>query len=738
MDRDARDKILDPALTRREFAAVAGITFALAFGGGLSALPGRLAAATDTAARTIGGWVTIGVDDTITIAAPVAEMGQGVFTAIPMIFAEEFDADWSKVKAIFPVPIPGVYGNPRFSGILHSVASMAVTGYWDKVRLHGAQARRVLMQAAATKWGVPLAQLRTEPSVVVHPASKRRMSYGEIAAFAEVPAELPRVTHADLKKPSDYRIVGQPVARLDAPAKTDGSARYGIDVQVPDMVYATMLRAPVDKAAPERVDSSALLNIPGVLQTLQLQDAVAVVGVSVDAVFEARAVLDVSWKGGATIGYDSETALGDFAARARDLREPGLAHLRDGDATAAIDRAARTISAEYLTDYVYHAQMEPLNVTVRVNEAGDGADIWMGSQAVTVSTGVAAGMLGVTPDKVRIHQHFLGGGFGRRAYPDIVAYGVEIARQVKRPVKLIWPREQDVQGAWLRPQTAHFLQAGVDTTGRIVGLRHRIAGEATLAYSQPQRLDEIKGLDPLTLEGTETQYEIDNRLVEFLREERGAPLGAWRALGSGYNKFAIECFIDEIAQAVKTDAVELRLRLLSKHARGRGVIEAAAKMAGWGSKRTAGRALGFAYADVWNTPVAGVAEVSVDRERDTVRVHRFWNAVNPGIVVNPDIVISQSESNVIMGVSQALKERISFRNGVIEQSNFDDYPILRMSETPEIFTEVITTNDRPTGIGEIVLPVVAPAIANAVAALTGKRLRHMPFTPARVRAALGA
>lgn len=721
-------------VSRREFVAGAsGLSFAFTLGGGLSALP-RFAAAVP-AAQTINGWVTIGTDETVTIAAPVAEMGQGVFTSIPMLLAEELDADWSKVRAIFPLPVAEVYGNPRFSGILHSAASMAVTGYWEKARLYGAQARRVLMNAAAKKWGVPLSQVRTEPGAVLHPATKRRMTYGAIAAFAEVPKELPRVSVSDLKKPSEFRIIGKTTPRLDVPLKTNGEARYGIDVQIPGMVYATMLRAPVDKAEPEQVDSSALLNIPGVIQTLLLKDAVAVVGTSVDAVFEARSVLNVRWKGGATAGYDSETALGDYAARARDLQSKGTIYRNDGDAPAAIGRAARVVAAEYRTDYVYHAQMEPMNVTVRVDD--EGAEIWMGSQAITVSIGVAADILGVKPNRIKFHQHFLGGGFGRRAYPDLVAYGVEIARHVKRPVKLIWPREQDVRGAWLRPQTAHFLQAGIDAAGRVAGVRHRLVTEATLAYAQPERLKEMRGLDPLTLEGTETLYEVDNWIVEFLRESHGAPLAAWRAMGAGYNKFAIECFVDEIAAALKTDPVALRLRLLSKHARGRRVIETAAKIANWGGKRE-GRALGFAYADIWNTPVAGVAEVSVNRERGTIRVHRFWNAVNPGIVVNPDIVVSQSESNVVWGVSQALKERISFKDGRIVQSNFDDYPVLRLSETPEIFTEVITTGDRPTGIGEIVLPVVAPAIANAVAALTGRRLRHMPFTPNRVLAALRA
>lgn len=729
----------DLALSRRDFVAGgAGLTFAFAFGGLMTARPEAVLAATGGTMKTIGGWVTIGVDNTITIAAPIAEMGQGVFTSLPMIVAEELDADWSKVKPVVPPQVPGLYGNPQLGGAVYVVASRTTDGFWDKARMHGAQARRVLMQAAADKWGVPLAEVSTEPNTVVHSASGRRMTYGEIAQFATVPAELPKIEPADLKKPEEYRIIGKSVARFDVPDKVHGGAKYGIDAQVPGMVYATILRSPVEGGEPDQVDASGLLKIPGVTQTIKLKDAIAVVGTSVDAVFKGREALNVTWKGGATVGYDSEKALGEYAARARKLDEKGLSYRSEGDANGAISKAAKVLSAEYLTDYVHHAQMEPLNAIVSVNEAGDGAEIWMGTQGQTIIAGAVAGFLKTKPQNIKVHQQFLGGGFGRRAYADIAIYGAAVSKHVKKPVKLIWPREQDVQACWMRPQTAHFLQAGLDQNGNLVGWRHRIVGEAVTGYMAPQRLEAAKGLDPLTLEGAEHLYAIDNLSVEYLREIRGNPLAAWRAIGSGPNKFAIECFIDELARAQDIDPVEFRVKLLAKHPRGRKIIETVAKMANWGSKPAEGRALGFAYADIWRTPVAGAAEISVDRNTGVIRVHRFWNAVNPGIVVNPDIVVQQSESNVVWGVSQALKERITKKDGAVQQSNFHDYEVLRMSEVPEIFTEVIVTNDRPTGIGEIVLPVVAPAVANAFFTLTGKRLRHMPFTPERVQEALKA
>ena len=732
-----REKTEAAVLSRRDFVAgAAGLTFTFTFSGLMTARPDAVAAA--GTGKTIGGWVTIGTDNAITIAAPIAEMGQGVLTSLPMIVAEELDADWSKVRPVVPPQVPGLYGNPQLGGAVYVVASRTTDGFWDKARTHGAQARRVLMQAAAERWGVPLSEVSTEPSVVVHAASGRRMTYGEIAQFATVPAELPKVEPTDLKRPSQYRIIGNSIPRFDVPSKTNGSAKYGLDVEVPGMVYATLLRSPVEGGAPDEVDAAAALKVPGVLQTVKLRDALAVVGSTVEAVFKARDALKVTWKGGATAGYDSERALGEYAVRARNVEERGLPYKAHGDAAEAIAKAAKVVSAEYLTDYVHHAQMEPMNATVSVNEAGDGAEIWMGTQGQTIMAGAAAAFLKTTPDKIKVHQHLLGGGFGRRAYADLVIYGLGISREVKKPVKLIWTREQDVKACWMRPQTAHFLQAGLDDKGDVVGWRHRVVGEATVAYSQPQRLEAAKGLDPLTLEGAEHLYAIDNWSVEYVREIRGVPLAAWRAIGSGFNKFAIECFIDDLARQQKVDPVEFRLRLLAKHPRGRRIIETVAKMANWGRPPPEGRALGFAYADIWRTPVAGVAEVSLDRGSGQIRVHRFWNAVNPGIVVNPDIVVQQSESNVVWGISQALKERITFKDGAVQQSNYHDYPVLRMSEVPEIVTQVVTSEDRPTGIGEIVLPVVGPAISNAVLAMTGKRLRHMPFTPQRVKQALSA
>ena len=736
------DRRVDATLSRRGFLA-GGLTFAFAVPGFMGGMSNSLAAATDAARKTIGGWVTIATDGSITIAAPAAEMGQGVFTSLPMILAEELDADWSKVKAEFPPNAAAVFGNPKFGNILYTVASRTTDGYWDKVRTVGAQARRVLMQAAADKWGVPLGELKTEPSTVVHAGSGRRMSYGEIAAFAQVPAEMPQITPADLKNPAEFRIIGKSTPRLDGPAKTNGSAQFGMDVQVPGMVYATLLRTPVEGGAPQTVDDSAALSVPGVQKTVRLKDAVAVVGESVEAVFKGRDALKVTWTGGAMQGFDSEKASEDYAARARNLGDKGLSFVNLGDADAALSKAAKVITAEYRSDYTYHAQMEPMNVTAQVDAAGDGAEIWVGTQAPTPTVNVAAAVLQTKPDKIRFHQQFIGGGYGRRATVEMVPYVLLIAKEVKRPVKLIFTREQDVKAAKMRPMTAHLLRAGFDGKGNLVAWKHRLVGEAVTGYTAPARLEAVKGLDPLTLEGTDHRYEIDNKAVEYLREIRGAALAAWRGIGSGYNKFVIESFIDELAAAQKMDPVAFRLELLAKNARARKVIEATAEMANWGGKAAKGRALGFAFAeyagtqtDFEGTLTAGIIEISLDRKTGTIRAHRFWSAVDPGIVVNPDTVLAQTEGNVIYGLSHVLKERVTLSDGRVQQTNYADYPVLRMSEMPEIRTKIIASDRRPSGIGEIALPLIGGAVANAVFAMTGKRLRHMPFTPERVKQAL--
>lgn len=735
MNKHTKSDNLD--INRRDFVAgTGGLTFAFSVGGFMTAKPSDVEAAANRA--NINGWVTIGTDNIISIASPAPEMGQGVYTSIPMVVAEELDADWAQVRAFVPPPIPKKFGNPGFGGFVIAVASRTTSGYWDKIRMHGAEVRRVLLEAVAIRWSVPVEDLSTEPSMVVHKKSGKKISYGEIAKFAKAPKEMPKLTPADLKKTSDFRIIGQDIPRFDVPLKATGKAQYGMDVQVPGMLYAAILRTPQEGGAPDQVDDGAAKKIKGVVNVIKLRNSVAVLGTSVEATQAGKRALEVKWKPGKTAGFNSEKAAPEYAAKAMDTAQAGLPYRQDGDAKQAIEGAAKTVTAQYQSDYAYHAQMEPMNITALVNEAGDGAQLWLGTQAPNLAALVASKVLKTKPQKIRVHQHFLGGGFGRRVLPDLIPDAVVLSKITKKPIKVIWMREDDVASGKLRPMTAHHLEAGLDNDGKVVGWRHRIVGEAVIGSTGPKsRLVKAKGLDPLTLEGAKHIYDIPNQHIEYIREYRNVALAAWRGIGTGYNIFAIEAFLDEIAKAQGVDPVEMRLSMLKKHPRARHVIEETAKMAGWG-KKPGDTAMGFTYADVWGTQTAGVAEISVDRSSGKIRVHNFWTSVDPGVAVQPQNIVAQTESNVIYGIGQTLKERISFDDGAIEQSNYHDYQVMRMSEVPEIHTKVISTDNKPTGIGEIALPLVGGAISNAMAALTGKRLRHMPFTPDRVQEALKA
>jgi isoquinoline 1-oxidoreductase beta subunit len=722
-------------ISRRNFLhGAAGLTFALSIPGALLTKP---AMAAGDGPQAIGAWVTISPDGGIIFAIPVAEMGQGSLTGLAMVCAEELDADWAKVTTTYPPVIPAIFGNPMFGGLMVTYGSGSVRGYWDKIRLQIAAARRVLMQAAADRWQVPLAEVHTEPSMVVHAASNRSLSYGEIAAFAEVPATMPTINMSELKKTADYRILGKNAPRQDIPGKTTGAAQFAIDVQVPNMVYATTLGAPVDDAAPEHVDDKAALAIPGVLKVIPLKHAVGVVADSVEAAFAGREALKVTWSKMPADGYSSGDGMKDFMARAAKLDDKGTSYVSKGDVDGTFAKAAKVVSAQYSSEYVYHAQMEPMNVTAAVNEAGDGAEIWIGTQGPSINTGVAAAMLKTTPDKIKLNQFFLGGGYGRRSPADLLPEVLPLAQAMKRPVKLIWTREQDVKSAKMRPMTAHQVDAALDADGKVIGWRHRVVGESVVAYRLGEKgLEGAKGLDGIVLEGSKHEYGIPNQSIAYLREKRGVGLAAWRGIGAGYNKFVIESFMDELAVGAKVDPVQFRLDLLQHEPRAQAVIKAVVEKSGWGKPIAEGRALGFAYSQVVGTYVAAVAEVSVDTKTGIIRAHRFWVALDPGIVLNPDSVLAQTEGNIIFGLSQTLKEQVSISNGKVEQNNFYDYPVLRMSEMPQIDIQVMPTDNPPKGMGEASLPLVAPCLANAMFRLTGKRFRAMPLSPERIKVGL--
>jgi len=732
------------ALSRRHVMTGAlGLSFAFALDNPLDNPLARAATlANERAGKALSPWVSIAPDGTITIMSAAAEMGQGSMTSLPLIIAEELDADWSKVRIVPAPPIDAIYGNPGFGGMMYTAGSNAVRSYYGPLRMFGAQVRRVLIDNAAKHWAVPAAELTTEPSAVVHAKSGRRLGYGEIAAFAEVPAKAPEIKREELKQPSQFRLIGKDVMRVELPGKVNGSIKYGIDVQVPDMLYATVLRAPVEGAAPERIDDAKAKAVKGVIKIVKLPYGVGVLAETPWAAFDARTLLvnAITWsKTGKAWGFDSEQGLQALGATARDLNAQASEWFKAGDARAELPKAATSMEAEYRCDYAYHAQMEPLNAVASVSPSGDAAEIWCGTQSQSMAQGGAAKALGIARDKVKLNDMLLGGGFGRRGPrdADFVVDAVLMSKEAGKPVKVMWTREDDVHNGRFRPLSAHYLRAGFDATGKLVAWQHRLAGDRVTPFFDPVRYEAGGRRDGILMNGGDLPgYDVPHQLVEQLYQDTGVRTAPLRAIGFTANKFATETFIDEIAVKRGIDPVAFRLELLKNTPRARKVVETVARMADWGRKRD-GRGLGFAFIDYSGSLLAGAVEVSLDRANGQIRVHNFWCAIDCGVAVQPDNVVAQSESSIVYGLGLALTERISIKDGAVEQSNFYDYRVPRMNEVPMMHVEVIPTDNPPTGAGQMATPLVAPAIGGAIAQLTGVRLRHTPFTPERVKAALG-
>jgi isoquinoline 1-oxidoreductase beta subunit len=726
-------------LDRRDFLkeAAAGLTFALTLAADPGALTGEAMAAEAPYAPT--AWLTIGTDGTITIVSPAAEMGQGSFTSLPLILAEELDADWSKVKMIQPPTWDGKkWGNPDYGGGFQTTSSFAVWGYFKPLRIAGAQARRVLLDAVAAKWGVPAGELSTEPSVVVHKASGRRIGYGEIAAFAKAPAELPKIDDKDLKPTSSFRLIGKDVPRVEVPLKVTGAAQFGIDAQVPGMVYAAVVQPPYHGGAPVTVDDAAARQVPGVTDVVRFANGIGVIGTTVEATQAAKKLLKVTWSEAKGAAHDSERALEEFAAIARDKSREGVAYAKVGDAKAALQGAAKVMRGEYRTRYLYHAQMEPLNATAAVGPDGKSVEIWAGTQSPTAVHAEVARALQTDPARTTFHQYLLGGGFGRRSQVEVIVDAVLLAKAVGKPVKLIWSREDDIAFGKFRPMTAHHIEAGFDAGGKLIAWHHRVVAESVGAFMAAVAGRPPAPTDRIVMKGTPLpQYPIPNKLAEHVVEARGTRLAPWRGVGVGHNAFAVESFLDEIAKAFGKDPLAFRLDLSEGQPRVQTLIRTVADMSDWKRPRD-GRALGVAFMEKDATLAAGVAEVSVDRASGRIKVHNFWTAIDAGIAVQPGNLAAQTEGSIVYGLGHVLRERITIKDGRVQQSNFTDYEMARMSDVPSIEVKVISTDNRPTGAGEDGLPLVACAVGNAIAALTGVRLRELPFAPDRVRGALGA
>ena len=734
----------DFPIKRRDFLVGAGVSgLGLVFGLDLKPAAGAISEIdTDKAAAGVKmAWVRIAPDGAITIMAPAAEMGQGTMTALAVIFAEELDADWSKVSVEFSPSDDAIYGSPLsfFFGMMITAASTAVLAYYKNMRLYGAQARRVLLDAAAAHLNAPVAELTTEPSVVVHARSGRRLTYGEIAGFATVPDTLPAMTEKDLKDPSQFRLIGHEIPRVDVPQKTDGSAHYSIDVRLPNMAYASVVRAPVLGATVESVNDVDVSKMPGVIKVLRLPpDRVAVAAQTYEAALAGERALKISWSKVAENGFDSDRALDEQAAIARDLSKAGVVVQNAGDAPAALRAAAKVHQAEYRTEYVYHAHLEPLNSVAWVKDGGKSVELWAGSQSPTHCVRSVAEALGIAPENVQLHRTFLGGGFGRRSAKDHdwAVDSALVSKELGRPVKVIWSRESDVRYGRFKPMTAQYLQAAEDKDGRLIAYHHRLVADEALAMTDPLRYERGKEFPRISTTGIKTDYDFSNILVEAVRVNQGVRMSAVRGVGSTVNQFAAESFIDEIAAARGADPVEFRLDLLQKMPAEQEVLRTAAQMASWKTGEKSGRGVSFVTSA--GTLMATIARVEVNRETGAIRVSEIWIAADVGLAVLPRNIDAQLQSAVIHSLSNLLKERITFKNGAVQQSNFYDYQVLRMSEAPEVHTHVMPSSRPPVGIGDLGGIGVGPAVANAFFSATGRRLRQSPFLADRVLAVLKA
>ena len=673
------------------------------------------------AAPTPNAFLRIGADDSVSVLLAHSEMGQGIWTTLPMLIAEELDADWSKFK-VAHAPAAPVYFSSVF-GMQGTGGSTTTWSEFDRYRQVGATARAMLVQAAAARFGVEASACRTENGVVI--AGDQRARYGELADDA---GKLPVPANVALKAPADWKVIGKPTRRLDTPEKIDGSAKFGLDIQFEGLKTAVVARAPVFGAKVKSFDPAPALAVPGVLKVVQVPSGVAVVAEHFWAAKKGRDALTVDWDLGPNADLDS----GKLLAQYRELaKTDGANAARKGDARAKIAAAAKTIEAEYHVPYLAHAAMEPLNCTVRIGP--DKCELWVGTQFQTIEQNVAAAITGLRPEQVEVNTPFLGGGFGRRATPgaDVVTEAVHVAKAAGLPVKTVWTREDDTQGGYYRPMYLERARIALGDDGLPVAWEHALVGQSIMAGT-PFAGSIKDGVDGSSVEGVNNSPYLtglaDHR-VDLHSPTNGVPVLWWRSVGHSQNGFVMESLVDELAHAAGQDPLDYRRALLKGHDRHLGVLNLAAEKAGWGTPLPEGRRRGIAVHESFGSYVAQVAEVSV--EAGAVRVHKVTCAIDCGVAVNPLMIAAQMESGIAFGLSAALHGRITFKDGRVQQSNYHDYPALRLPEMPAVETHVVASREKPGGVGEPGLPPIAPAVANALFALTGQRLRSLPLALAK-------
>ena len=664
-------------------------------------------------------FLRIGSDDSVTVLLPHSEMGQGIWTALPMLIAEELDADWSKVR-VEHAPAAPAYAHTAF-GMQMTGGSSSTWSEFDRCRQAGAMARAVLIAAAAQRFGVEPLACRTENGVVI--SGSKRARYGELA---EAASKLPVPKTVPLKDPKDWKLIGRPTRRLDTPEKITGRARFGIDVQFDGLLTAVVARPPVFGGTVKSLDDTKARAVPGVRSVVRVPSGVAVVADHFWAAKLGRDALEIDWDLGPSAGLDSAAMREEFG---RLAGSKGTTAAQAGNVANALNKAANTIEAEYAVPYLAHATMEPLNATVRISPSK--CEIWTGTQFQTVDQQVAAKITGLKPEQVEIHTTFLGGGFGRRATPtsDFVSEAVQVAKAAGAPVKTVWTREDDVRGGYYRPAYLHRARIGLGSDGLPTAWQHVIVGQSIVAGTPFEPMMVKNGIDATSVEGVaDSAYlkSVPNHRVDLHSPKLGIPVLWWRSVGHSHNAFVMESLIDELAKAAGKDPLEYRRALLKEHPRHLAALNLAAEKAKWGTPAPQGRARGIAVHESFGSYVAQVAEVSV--ENDAIRVHRVVCAIDCGVAVNPESVRAQMESGIAFGLGAALHSKLSFKDGRVQQSNFHDYQVLRLNEMPVVEVHIVRSTEKMGGAGEPGVPPIAPAVANAVAALTGHRLRELPLT----------
>jgi isoquinoline 1-oxidoreductase beta subunit len=709
VERDSLD------LSRRRFLSASA-----ALGGGM--LIGFTAQAAGAAEKIASepfapnAFIRIDSNGQVTLIMPYVEMGQGTYTSIPMLIAEELEVDLKQVRLEHAPPNEKLYANPLL-GVQATGNSNAVRGAWQPLRQAGATARTMLVAAAARRWNVEPASCRAQSGVVIHAPTGRKLKYGDLAADA---ARMPVPANVALKRPEDFKLIGTPAKRLDTPAKVNGTAVYGIDARPPGVKIATLAQSPVFGGRVKSVDDTKAKAVKGVRQIVRLDDAVAVVADHMGAAKKGLAALKIEWDEGPHAKLNTNDVAVELE---KATLNSGPVAQNIGDVDKAMAGAVTKVEATYQVPFLAHAALEPMNCTVHVRK--DGCEIWVGNQAIARCQAAAAKITGLPLDKVVLHNHLIGGGFGRRLESDGVERAVQIAQHVEGPVKVVWTREEDIQHDMYRPYFFDRMSAGLDEKGKPVAWNHRFAGSSIIARYLPPAFN--KGLDPDTTEGAiDLVYALPNLHVEYLRvEPPGIPTAFWRSVGPSHNVFVTESFIDELAAAAKQDPVAYRRALLDKTPRAKAVLDLAAEKAGWGQPLPERIGRGVSLQFVFATYLAQVAEVEVSKD-GAVRVRRVVCAADCGTVVNPDTVQAQIQSAIVFGITAALHGEITLKDGRVEQSNFHDCQMLRMNEVPAIEVYIVNSTEPPGGMGEAGTCAIVPAVTNAIFAATGKRLRKPP------------